>query len=235
MSNTVDQEASGPSTNGSSMTTPPDVGAVGSSLGTSQRTKQLPWVALGVLLVAGSMIGFALWTVSQGERTPAVVAARDIDAGSVVQEADLAVVSIGADNGAVLLDAGDAALVVGEVARGPIPAGTPMSSNLVTEVGAVPDGEAVLGTSLSPGEYPTGQLRAGDRVLLIETLDGLATQNGDEPQVVGRATVWSVEELLTSNEPRLFVSLLVPEVDVPRVANLESQGRLRLVLVGPGS
>lgn len=217
------------------MTVPPDVGDVGSSLGTSQRTKQLPWVALGVLLVAGSMLGFALWSVSQGERTPALVAARDIDAGSIVEEADLAVVSIGADAGAVLLDARDASLVIGEVARGPIPAGTPLSTNLVTQVGAVPAGEAVLGASLSPGEYPTGQLRAGDRVMLIETLDGLATQSGEQPKLVGRATVWSVEELLTSNEPRLFVSLLVAEADVPLVANLESQGRLRLVLVGPGS
>lgn len=218
-----------------SMTVPPPVGAVGTSLGTSRRSKQLPWVALGALLVTGSMLGFALWTVSQGERTPAIVAARDIDAGDVIETADLAVVSIGADPGAVLLDASDGGLIVGEIARGPIPAGTPLSSGLVTQVGAVPDGEAVLGASLSPGEYPTGQLRAGDQVRLIETLDGLATQNGDVPQVVANATVWSVEELLTSNEPRLFVSLLVDETDVPLVANLESQGRLRLVLVGPGS
>lgn len=229
MTSAIDQDRS--TATASTMTVAP---SVGSSLGTSQRSKQLPWVALGILLVAGSMLGFALWTVSQGERTQAIVAARNIEAGSVISEADLAVVAIGADPGVVLLPAESGGLIVGEIARGPIPAGTPLSTGLVTDVAAVPNGEAVLGTSLVPGEYPTGQLRAGDRVQLVETLDALATQSGESARVVGTATVWSVEELLTSNEPRLFVSLLVAESEVPLVSNLESQGRLRLVLVGAG-
>ncbi len=221
------------SNNGDSMTAPPP--SLGPAAGTGQRSRQLPWVALGVLLVAGSMLGFALWSVSQSTRTPVLVAANDIDAGTVITEADLDVVSVGADPGIALLEADQAGLVVGELARGPIPAGTPLSAELVSSVIAVPSGSVVVGAALSPGEYPTGTLQAGDLVQIIETTDQTSASEGRAAAIVADARVWNVEVLLDSSETRFFVSLLVDADDVALVADLLDQDRLRLVLVGADS
>ncbi len=199
--------------------------------GTPQRRKQLPWAVLGVLLVACSILGFALWTINQGERTPALVAANDIDAGQVIGRADVTAVAIGADSGVQLLTTDERDLVIGAVARGPIPAGTPLSASLVAEVDAVPEGRAIVGASLSPGEYPTSALRAGDRVRLVK-VDAASTTEGEVVGDLGVAQIWTVEEFLTGSEPKLFISLVVDQDAAGEIANTISQERLRVVLVG---
>jgi len=201
--------------------------------GTPQRRRQLPWAVFGILLVACSILGFALWTLNQAERTPVLVAARDIDAGQVIERADVTTVSVGADAGVRLLTADEGGLVIGEVARGPIPAGTPLSPLLVAESDAVPAGSAIVGASLEPGEYPTSSLRSGDRVELVRVIS--ATTVGNERlEVLGTAKIWTVEQLLTGGAPQLFISLEVNADDAAVVANTISQNRLRLVLIGAG-
>ncbi len=208
-----------------------DTGPVGVSAGgTPQRRKQMPWAVLGVLLVSASILGFFVWSQQQAERTPVLVAANDIDAGAMIERSDLRVVSIGSDPGVVLLAQGQQDLVVGQIARGPIPAGTPLSRLLVVETDAVPVGMAVVGAPLSPGEYPTSALRAGDQVEMVTVVarSGAADQ---AIEVIGVATVWTIEDLLSGGEPRLFISLLVEEHQSAVVANAVSQDQLRLVLV----
>lgn len=214
---------------------PKDLGPVGvSAHGTPQRRKQLPWAVLGVLLVCGSILAFALWSQQQAERTPVLVAAADIDAGAVIGRDDVKLISIGSDPGVRLLDPSEQNLVVGQVARGPIPEGTPLSELLVVaETDAVPTGQAVVGAPLSPGEYPTSALRAGDIVEMVRVLprSGVGEQ---EVEVLGTATVWTIEGLFAGSEPRLFVSLLVDAELSADVANAVSQDQFRLVLVAGG-
>jgi len=209
-----------------------DLGPVGVRAGgTPERRKQLPWAILGVLLVSGSILAFALWSQKQGERVPVLVAANDIDAGAVIERDDLRLVSIGSDPGVRLLGASQQDLVLGQVARGPIPQGTPLSELLIAETDALPGGQAVVGAPLSPGEYPTSALRAGDVVEMVR----VAPRTGDEAvEVVGTATVWTVEDLFSGSEPRLFVSLLVDQELSASVANAVSRDEFRLVLVGAG-
>ncbi len=211
-------------------------------IGVTRRRRQAPWAALGVLMIAGSMLGFALWSSSQSTRRPIVVAAGPIDAGAVVTEFDLRVASVAIDGDVAALAADDAHLIVGDIARGPIPAGTPLSIEMVTSGAAVPDDHVVVGAALSPGEYPTSALRAGDRVEVVATGGGLGgtivnatpgeAPTGTTAATVSTATIWTVEALHSSSEPRLFVSLLVHERDAAAVADLLDQQRVRLVLVG---
>lgn len=214
---------------------PKDLGPVGVSVhGTPQRRRQLPWAVLGVLLVAGSVLAFALWSQQQAERIPVLVAASDIDAGAVIDRGDVTLISIGSDPGVRLLDATQQSLVVGQVARGPIPQGTPFSELLVVaETDSVPAGQAVVGAPLSPGEYPTSALRAGDIVQMVRVLPRTGVGEQDV-EILGTATVWTIEDLFAGSEPRLFVSLLVEDVLAPEVANAVSQDQFRLVLVGSG-
>ncbi|MEL7155007.1 MAG: SAF domain-containing protein [Actinomycetota bacterium] len=134
------------------------------------RRQQLPWIALGVLIIVMSMLGFALWSVNQSTRTPVVVAGRPIAAGATIEPDDLVLVSVGADRGLAVLQAGQEDVVVGRVARGPIPVGTPLSEALiVAPAEAVPPGRAVVGALLEPGQYPSAAMRAGDRVQVVRT------------------------------------------------------------------
>lgn len=216
------------------MTRPPSTVDPPSPTGVSRRRRQMPWLLLGVLMMAGSMLGFALWSSSQSTRTVIVVAARTIDAGTVITEGDLSTATVAADEDVAVLAFDDIDLVLGEVARGPIPAGTPLHPSLVTTVAAVPAGHVVVGAALSPGEYPTSALRAGDRVEVVATTGSLVV-TGAEPsaaRTVSMATIWSVEELFGSSEQRLFVSLVVPTADADVVADLLDQERVRLLLVG---
>ncbi len=205
-----------------------------STTGTPQRRKQMPWAILGVLMVASAILGFFLWTTQQAERVPVLVAATDIDAGATISAGDLKLVSIGSDPGVVLLEQGQEALVVGQVARGPIPTGTPLSALLVVASDAVPEGSAVVGASLSAGEFPTSALRAGDRVALVAVVANTGVVDGSLDDL-GSATIWTIEDLTSSSEPRLFVSLLVDEANSAAIVNAISQNRLRLVLIGAGS
>lgn len=197
------------------------------------RQRQLPWVALGVLLIVMSMLGFALWSIQQAARTPVLVAATAIEAGDVIGRGDLTLVSVGADSGLQLLESGQEDLVVGRVARGPIPAGTPLSVALVVSAAeAVPPGWAVVGAALEPGGFPSSAIRAGDRVALIGTAQGSTVAEAGAVSELGEAVVWTVEPLAATGRGELFVSLLVAEDLAPEASNVAAQGRLRLLLLG---
>jgi hypothetical protein len=125
------------------------------------------------------------------------------------------------------------ALVVGQIARGPIPAGTLLSADMLADGDIVPAGQAVVGALLTPGAYPTAALRAGDRVRLVEVAaasqpDGLAAELGD-----GR--VWAVSTPDVPGAEGLFVSLLVPADRASAAADAAARQQLRLVLVGGDS
>lgn len=188
-----------------------------------------------MLLVVMSMLGFALWSIRQASRTPVLVAGTAIDAGDTIERSDLVVVSVGADAGLELLESGREELVVGRVARGPIPAGTPLSTALVVSAtDAVPAGWAVVGAALEPGEYPSSSIQAGDRVLLVRTAPTPSAADGGVTEI-GEAVIWTVEPFPNSGRGELFVSLLVRQVEAPEVSNVAAEARLRLLLLGATS
>jgi hypothetical protein len=214
---------------------PATAGPVNVRVSGGQRQRRLPWIALGVLLLVMSILGFALWSVAQASRTPAFVADTDIQAGDTITRDDLTLVNVGADAGLAMLGSGDEDLIVGRVARGPIPAGTPLSAALVVSASeAVPGGQAVVGAQLAPGEYPTPDIQSGDRVRVIRTASQIGVEA--EPEVdLGTALVWSVEPLESSSQQELFISLTVDEEMAATVASSAAEDRLRLILVGSES
>ena len=215
--------------------TPVQPSPIGVRSARSQRQRRMSWMAIGVLLVVMSMLGFALWSRHQAQRTPVLVAGRDIAPGEVIERRDLVLIPVGADDGLAVLEAAEDDLVVGRMSRGPIPAGTPLSSALVVSE-AVPAGGAVVGATLEAGDYPTGALQPGDRVKLVETApQGSTGSEAGEVVELADGAVWTVEPLPSSSRQELFVSLLVAGEDAAAVSNAASAERLRLVLVGAAS
>jgi hypothetical protein len=113
--------------------------------------------------VFGSGLAFAAWSRATSTKVAVLVASHDVAAGQTVGDDMVTTTEVEVGPGVPTLPAGDRAAVVGQVARGPIPAGTLLSPQMVTDGDAVPAGQAVVGAVLAPGAYPTAALRPGDR------------------------------------------------------------------------
>jgi hypothetical protein len=197
---------------------------------TPTRQRRLPWIALGVLLVFGAGLAFAAWSRAASVRVPVLVAARDVAPGEVLSADAVSTVEVGAGPGVRTVAAADRTLVLGQVARGPIPAGTLLSPDMVADGDAVPPGQAVVGALLAPGAYPTAALRAGDHVLLVEVA-GVGEPSGQVTEL-GDGEVWAVTTPDIPGGTELFVSLLVPADRASAAADAAGRQQLRLVLVG---
>lgn len=207
-----------------------------SSLEAPKRRKP-SWMAVGVLLVGlAGLLGAYVFSV-MSDTVSVTVAAHDIAPGEVLGPDDIRVVEMGrtADLRAVQAEQQD--LILGLAARGPIPSGTVLNTGLfVAADEVVPAGKVVVGASLPTGAVPTRSLGAGDQVGLIEVASGAGTATGQvRPAAdLGTATVWAVENNVSSGSPsdRVWVSLVVDEADRVAVAQAASNETLRLVLLG---
>ena len=209
----------------------------------SSPTKRKPtWVLFGALLVVLSMVLGAWVFTATSERMSVVVAARDIEPGEVVDSGDLSVVEIGRSGALRAIESNQQELVVGRAARGPIPAGTVLNTDLFTESDQViPSGMAVVGAALEPGAAPTAGLRPGDRVDILgvdragssPVIDAAA--DAPTATVLASGTVWSIEPAASSSaSAKLWVAVLVPSESQGAVAQSAADGLLRLSLVGSG-
>lgn len=209
----------------------------------STPTKRKPtWVLLGALMVALSMVVGAWVFTATSDRMSVVVAARDIEPGDVITAGDLSVVETGRSGElrAVLSDQQD--LVLGQAARGPIPAGTVLNTGLVTDSGQViPPEMAVVGAWLEPGAAPIADLRPGDVVELLGVARTSSVPVGEpatvapSAEVLASGSVWSVEPATSSAaSSKVWAAVLVPKDAQGVVAQAAADGLLRLSLVGSG-
>lgn len=203
----------------------------------SRPTRRRPsWVLIGSLLVGLAALLGAWVFAATSEQIAVVVAARDVQPGEVIDVSDLRVVEIGASSDLRAIQSSQQDLILGKSARGPIPQGTVLNTDLFTDQGeTVPAGMVVVGAALDPGAVPTSGLRAGDLVNVLAAQRTTAGQpEGAAAPVAGllaAGTVWSVEPT-GSNSTGMWVSLVVPSATEGAVAQAAADGLLRLSLVG---
>lgn len=195
------------------------------------RTRRVPWVALGVVLVIAGALLFGLLVQSAGERVAVVVAARDIDPGQVIEASDLRIVEVAIDGQASTVPASQRASLIGKTAAARVPADALVSPAHFAEGSVLADGEVVVGALLGPGGLPVPNLRAGDEVLLLAARDPEQSEDGAEP--LGIATVYMVSPGTQSGTQ--FVSLAVDQRIAQRVTDAAAAQLLRLVLQPGGS
>lgn len=216
---------------------PPETRTPGSNGHTPVRlratqAKRVPWVALGVVLVVAGALLFGLLVQSAGDRVSAVVAARDIDPGQVIEASDLRIIEIAIDGQASIVLAAQRTSLVGKTAASRVPAGALVSPAHFAEGSILADGDVVVGALLGPGGLPVPNLRIGDEVLLLEARDPAQADEDDAP--LGTATVYLVSPGAQSGTQ--FVSLAVDQRVAQRVADAAAAQLLRLVLQpGAGS
>lgn len=202
----------------------------------SQPSRRRPsWVLIGSLLVGLAALMGAWVFAATSEQVSVMVAARDIEPGEVIDASSLRVVQIGASSELRAVQSSRQDLILGKAARGPIPRGTVLNTDLFTDQGAaIPAGMVVVGAALDPGAVPTSRLRAGDAINVLaaqRTTAGQGDVTGSSAVLLASGTVWSIEAAGSSGS-KMWVSLVVPADAEAPVAQAAADGLLRLSLVG---
>jgi SAF domain len=197
------------------------------------KRRRMSWMLAGVgIVVLAGLIGAFAFTL-QTKTVSVYVAARDLAPGDVISETDVRLATIGASSeGLRAVQPADRGLLVGQSARGAIPAGTVLNIGLVaSKSDVIPAGQVVVGAALDPGALPAG-VTVGDRVVVLSVAGQSAA--GAAPSaaaVITSATVWAAPSVSASGSKQV-VSLLVPEAMQELVAQAAADGRLRLSLSG---
>lgn len=191
--------------------------------------RQVPVMLLGVLLVAGSALGVALWSGAQSDRESVLVAAGDLQPGQVLTAVDLRAELVAVPGSVGVVREGDLDRLVGSTVRVPVEEGELLAPSMVVdESQVVPDGMALVGASLTVGRFPPTGLRSGDAVVLVD-----ASNDGADRLGVGE--VFSVVEVTEgARAGDVTVGLLVEDSGLlDAAAGAAAAGSLTLVAV-PG-
>lgn len=212
-----------------------EAGGVAVASHTGPRERRPTMVIIGVALVVAAALAGAVVFGTLTSTVTVLAAADDIEPGQVITEGDLQVVELSELGDAAVMPVAEQSRIVGQAARGPIPAGTILNRQLfVAADQVVPPGLAIVGASLDPGAAAGSRLRPGDRVDVLgvaATGSGLDQGNSDRAQVLADGTVWAVESPSPGSAGRIVVTVLVPIDKHVEVAQAAADDRLRLAIV----
>jgi hypothetical protein len=202
--------------------------------------RNLPLVALGVLLIAGCAIGFSSAWLRAGGREQVLVAANNVPAGGVLTSSDLRSAQMSIGTGVAFILAADGNQVVGRAVTSAITTGTLLAPSDVTGTPGPPSGRAVVGLALKPGQYPAN-IETGDRVLVVINNGGSTssgpTNSPTSPTTTApvEATVVEVDQAPANSSESVVVSVQMPQGNGAAVASAASGGDVALVVVSSGN
>lgn len=209
-------------------------GQNGLRAGTVPRQRNVPWMVLGVILVIGGALIFAVVASSIGARQSVLAMARAVPAGQVVGDADVVVVELASDGDLRAIAASDRDTVVGQTAALDLIEGTLVTRDHLGAGSGPGEGKAVMGLALEPGQVPSSELAPGDRVQVLDTGASSAAGERAEPRILAAARVSEVERVETgASTGDVAVSLVVDDDQAPGIAAAAAQDRVVLILVSP--
>lgn len=207
----------------------------------TRRRRRPALIGLAVLLIVGSAAVAGLLAIRLDTRSPALVAARDISVGHQITREDLTEERIAGD-GLTVLAADQSAQVIGSYAAEDVPAGRLFDADMVQAQGFLKTGTVAVGVSVPAARMPASGLRPGDRVQVVQVVEG-------EPTVlVQEAVVSSAPAAASSSTSGGFLSgpststdtgtgvatLIVAPSDGPKVAAASAANRISLILLSRG-
>ncbi|WP_222108767.1 SAF domain-containing protein [Streptomyces cupreus] len=136
-----------------------------------------------MLLVLGCAAGGVVVSTSVGHQEPVLVLARSVSVGQVLSDRDLREESVSADSALAFLPVRSRAEVEGRPVAYSLPAGTPLTKNLLGAAHIPPAGQAVAAVGLKAGQFPPG-VQPGNRVtVVVAPTSGSATGSTSSSQV----------------------------------------------------
>lgn len=183
-------------------------------------------VAAVIVTALGCLLG--AWAWSATTNTQEVLAARDtIHRGEVIEAEDVQRIRISADPALSPLPASAFDDVVGQRAALDIAAGGLLTSKSTADEPLPPQGQSIVGISLTPAQVPGMPLHGGHKVRIIVT----PGDNGEAPASSPQFTVAQVVDThLDETTGNTVVNVLVPHSDAGLLAARAATGHVALVL-----
>jgi hypothetical protein len=199
-----------------------------------QRSRRVPYLAVGALLVVVCVLGFAYAATRLGERVSVLAVARPVQAGQPIAAADVKVVSAADDAGLGLIPASQAEAVVGRTAAVPLLPDTLLNRALLGDAQDPPVGQVTASLALKPGQYPQG-LRAGATVAVFVSRspspEGGQTDGSGTGELARLSAVVRGVDVAGDGQGNTVVSL---QLDASDAATLAGAGHAVLMRTAPG-
>ncbi|GGN23961.1 hypothetical protein GCM10011609_77140 [Lentzea pudingi] len=198
------------------------------------RRRNRPYLVLGLLL-PGLCAGAFLWiSLATDDQRPVLALAREVTVGHVVVAQDLRRVKVAVDAGVLVVDAGQAAGVVGKTMSVSLPAGALLTPDAVDSSAVPVAGQAIVSLALKSGQFPA-EVGPGARVTVVFVS---GATSGSVPRTPGEEGSGTWSGVVTSvatppNEQVTVVSVQLAEAAAGQVAAVPV-GQLSLVLVAGG-
>jgi len=219
---------------------PPIVESRGGLRLSSRNYQRRPWqIGLGVALVlVCAAVAGALFQ-SSSQRVSIVVAAKNLQAGTVLTSGDLGTASIPASSHITAMSAIGASVLVGQQLDTPVYAGQVIVKQMLSSAPRLAPGEQVVGMLLKGDQMPSVPLVAGDTVQVVAVPQpGQGSTIGATigSTLVASATVFAVGPAPTNQtQYQASLSLEVPGAAAASVTAYAAADQIGLSLVATGT
>ncbi|MBA3745286.1 SAF domain-containing protein [Sporichthya sp.] len=194
------------------------------------RARRPGLIAGAVLLIVGLALTGGLLVSGAAGKTEVLVAAGAVPAGHVLTAGDVRATSVAGDVRAIR--AADLATVVGQSAAVGLVPGQLLNRDMLTTATVPAPGQAMIGLSLAPGQFPADGLAVGDQVLavMIPAAGGSSADASLTARALTTAEVFGLRSDPSSSGATL-VTLVVPLNMANQVLAQSAVGRIGLVKV----
>ncbi len=192
--------------------------------------RSAPRAVAGLLVTTLAVLVFVTIDLRAGHQRQVLAVTTAVAAGQPLSADDVVAVAVSAESGVPLVAASDLATVIGRTAAVPLVRGELLAPRLLGPASFPPDGQAVIGIDIKPGQAPAG-LQPGSTVLVLATPAGSDSATAAPvaaPAV--QASVMSVD-VAADGSGDLVVSLLVARDAAVSLGGV-TVGSVSLVIVG---
>jgi hypothetical protein len=142
------------------------------------------WKAGAIAIIIAGALGTAFLYSSSSNSAQVFVVGRDVSRGDTIEQQDLSTLDIAEGQSTAGIPLSDASNVIGKVATVDLPKGSLVTPSSVAAALSIPEGQALVGLSLTPAQLPAQSLVAGDRVAIVLIATDAAAAS-DSPAITG--------------------------------------------------
>jgi SAF domain len=186
------------------------------------------WIALGIVaLCLGGLLSYLIYARVATE-TAVVAAAHTVYRGEVIDQGDLATITLRGGTLPQAIPAAQLADLVGKRAAFDLVEGSVILSTAVIEAAIPAEGRAIVGLRLAPGRAPGNLLLPSSRVRLIAM--PAAADSSTTDKLAGTIFVGSViDQSQAADGTSVLVNIDVDAEAAPTIAMLAAQDRVAIV------
>jgi hypothetical protein len=209
----------------------------------SGRRPVIAVASLAVVVVCAAL--FAVIYVHSSRLVAVIGVARQVPQGQALEVGDLRQIDVSIAGGVDVVPVTDASEVIGRQASVTLLPGTLLSPSDLGVAQVLPAGQAIVGVDLKPGMMPASGVTAGETVLVVLTTPAGTALSVDNPGAAGSKSTQSQPTVIATatvigvnsspddgGSGDVVVSLDVPLLKAPLIADTSAAGQAALVLVG---